>query len=106
MTLYAGVKSAIEVKTAPEQHLDLFSYVLPFVGFIVDASIKRAFLISARVPFMMVKLMSILCYLVVYVMAIQKSEDVRFYYLMIVAQVMFPAFCVLYCGLLLKGKLK
>jgi len=83
----------------------MFSYILPFVGFIVDASIKRAFLISASIPYITLKVVLILCYLVAYVLAIQKVDDQSFFYLMIVAQIVFPILMIIYTVLLLKNKL-
>lgn len=53
-----------------EQHLDLYSYILPFVGLIMAASVKRAFALSARTPYILFKVALILLYLVVYVLAI------------------------------------
>jgi hypothetical protein len=54
--------------------LDLFTYILPFIGFIVDAAIKRAFYISARLIFVILKVLVILFYLAVYVLALQKND--------------------------------
>ena len=86
--------------------MDLFSYILPFVGFIVDASVKRAFFISAKMIFMTAKIFIILVYLVAYVLAIQKTEEDKFYYIMVACQILFPIFIMSYWGLLIRGKLK
>jgi hypothetical protein len=68
--MYTGIKSAILTSFEASQNPDMFSYIMPFVSFIVDASIKRAFLISASIPYITLKVVLILCYLVAYVLAI------------------------------------
>lgn len=70
MTLFSGIRSLFLISEGPEQHLDLYSYILPFVGLIMAASVKRAFSISAKVPYIMIKITIIVMYLVVYVLSI------------------------------------
>lgn len=111
MTIYAGSKSLVSiysVKTEKDNgmKLDLFTYILPFIGFIVDAAIKRAFYISAKLIFVIFKVLVILFYLAVYVLALQKNNEIRYYYIVIANQIVFPLFMALYWYLLIKGKLK
>ena len=50
--------------------LDLFTYIIPFVSFIIDASVKRAYQIQARSLIMCVKIFVIFFYLSFYVIAL------------------------------------
>ena len=50
--------------------LGLFTYIIPFVSFIIDASVKRAYQIQARSLIMCVKIFVIFFYLSFYVIAL------------------------------------
>ena len=50
--------------------LDLFTYIIPFVSFIIDASVKRAYQIQARSLIMCGKIFVIFFYLSFYVIAL------------------------------------
>lgn len=50
--------------------LDLFTYIMPFVSFIIDASVKRAYQIQAKSLVMCAKVIIIFFYLSVYVAAL------------------------------------
>ena len=71
MTIYTACKNFI-LCTDPlhKVELDLFSYILPFVSFIIDASVKRAYQIQAKSIFMGLKIFLIFYYLAVYVCAL------------------------------------
>ena len=59
--------------SSDERHkieLDLFTYIIPFVSFIIDASVKRAYQIQARSLIMCVKIFVIFFYLSFYVIAL------------------------------------
>ena len=44
MTYYVAIKNVIKSKDPEHQiELDLFTYILPFVSFIIDAAVKRAY---------------------------------------------------------------
>jgi hypothetical protein len=70
MTMYSGFKNIAQMKNTPTITLDLFTYILPFIGFIVDAAVKRAYYISAKNIFVVGKVALVLYYLAIYVLAL------------------------------------
>lgn len=61
------------IKASDKTHkieLDLFTYIIPFVSFIIDASVKRAYQIQARSLIMCGKIFVIFFYLSFYVIAL------------------------------------
>lgn len=85
--------------------LDLFTYILPFVSFIIDAAVKRAYNIQVKSGFMAVKVMMIFFYLAVYVCALQATVDEAFYWIVNANLILFPILMIGYLILLLNGKL-
>ena len=85
--------------------LDLFTYILPFVSFIIDASVKRAYAIQAKNFYMCFKIVVIFYYLAVYVMALQKSSDEGVYWVANGNLLGFPLLMTIYWLLLMKGYL-
>lgn len=82
MTIYAGIKNIVQASSSRAQvqaddgqllyNLDLFAYILPFISFIVDVGIKRVYFISAKLPYVLIKMAIILFYLAFYVFSLQK----------------------------------
>jgi hypothetical protein len=73
MTVYSGIRNAISYNFGEEPRLDLFSYILPFIGFVSDAAIKRVFLLSAKNGYVVIKIALLIGYLVLFVLSIQNS---------------------------------
>jgi len=63
--------------------MDLWSYILPFISFIVDASIKKAYFINSKAVYTVFKVVLTLIYLVIYVLALQNTDDIKFQKMMI-----------------------
>ena len=92
---------------------DVFSYVIPFVSFVLDHSIKRV--TNSQQPeksiWVFLKLAMIVYYLGVYVMSleIRGSENVdeinKFFVLTTINLLLFPVLSGLYSWALLMGKL-
>jgi hypothetical protein len=81
MTVFNGLYGIYLLNTEEELklRLDLFTYALPFICLVMDIGIKRAFLISAKFIFFLLKLVLIVYYLIVYVIDLQHTEE-RLYF--------------------------
>lgn len=84
MTVYQGVKSSYYLKKDSMTHLDLFTYIVPFIAFFVDAAVKRAFYLQAKRVFIALKLVLIVYYLAIYVLALQDLSGARLYSLIMI----------------------
>lgn len=85
--------------------LDLFTYIMPFVSFIIDASVKRAYQIQAKSLVMCAKVIIIFFYLSVYVAALQKTSTDVVYWIANITFLVFPILMLVYWLALLKKKL-
>lgn len=85
--------------------LDLFTYIMPFVSFIIDASVKRAYQIQAKSLVMCAKVIIIFFYLSVYVAALQKTSTDVIFWIANITFLAFPILMLVYWLALLKKKL-
>jgi len=85
--------------------LDLFTYLLPFVSFIIDASVKRAYCLHAKSVFIGLKIVLIFYYLCVYVIALQRTPENQFYWIANTNLIAFPTLIIAYWYGLIHGKL-
>ena len=71
MTYYAAINNILKAKD-PEYtiQLDLFTYIMPFVSFITDAAVKRAYHLQAQGWIVCIKIISIFFYLSLYVLSL------------------------------------
>ena len=71
MTYYVAIKNVI-LSSDPEHQieLDLFTYILPFVSFIIDAAVKRAYHMQVKSCVIFMKIIWIFFYLSFYVIAL------------------------------------
>ena len=96
------------IKAGDKTHkieLDLFTYIIPFVSFIIDASVKRAYQIQARSIVMCVKIVMIFFYLSLYVIALQQDSESTVYWIATTNFFVFPLVMLGYWLLLLRKKL-
>lgn len=64
MTYYVAVRNIIKAKDPLHTiELDLFTYIMPFISFIIDAAVKRAYHIQAQNWIVCVKVICIFFYL-------------------------------------------
>ena len=85
---------------------NIFTYTLPFVGFILDHSTKRLLNLPEKSVFLMLKLLLIVYYLGAYVLALQSPYTQSPYYLVgNINFLVFPPLTVAYGVLLRKKKL-
>ena len=106
MTIYNAVKNFVYASNPSHSvELDLFTYLLPFVSFIMDASIKRAYCVQAKNAYIIFKILFIFYYLALYVCALQATPDVPFYWVVCANLLLFPALMSVYTWALMKGKL-
>lgn len=84
--------------------LDLFTYALPFICFVLDGSIKRCYGISARYFYIILKVILIVYYLGMYVFSLQRHPPILISYLVWINQVLFPFLMIGYWRLLVAGK--
>ena len=95
------------IKASDKTHkieLDLFTYIIPFVSFIIDASVKRAYQIQARSLIMCGKIFVIFFYLSFYVIALQRTSEDTIYWIATINFFVFPLLMLAYWILLLKKK--
>lgn len=106
MTIYSAVKNLMRANDPKHRvDLDLFTYILPFVSFVIDASVKRAYHLQAKSVFLGSKFALIFYYLAVYVCSLQQTSASNFYWLVSANLVFFPIIMGIYWLLLIKGKL-
>lgn len=102
MTLFNAGKNFYMASDATHKvELDLFTYILPFVSFIIDASVKRAYHISAKSIWMGLKILLIFYYLAVYVCSLQQTSESYFFWIVNANLVLFPLAMTGYWMLLL-----
>jgi len=106
MGYYTAIKNIILSKDKDHMvSLDLFTYILPFVSFIIDASVKRAYSIHASNGFMCLKIFVIFYYLAVYVMALQKTSESSMFWVVNGNLLIFPLLMTVYWIFLMRGHL-
>ena len=86
--------------------LDLFTYLLPFVSFIIDPSVRRAYNIRAKPGYVCFKIIYLFIYLLIYVMALQSTGANTLYWISSVDFFVFPIFNIIYWIALLNKKLQ
>jgi len=85
--------------------LNLFTYLLPFFAFIIDAAVKRAYHLVAKTYIYCVKSLMIFVYLALYVISLQKGSESPFFLIFTVALFVFPAGITIHWLALINGKL-
>lgn len=106
MTIYNAVKNFVYANNPSHNvELDMFTYLVPFVSFIMDASIKRAYCVQAKNAYIIFKILFIFYYLAIYVCALQATPDIAFYWVVNANLLLFPALMSVYTWALMKGKL-
>jgi hypothetical protein len=85
--------------------LNLFTYLLPFFAFIIDAAVKRAYHLTAKTYIYCVKSLMIFVYLALYVISLQKDCTSPFFMIFTVALFVFPTVIIVHWLALINGKL-
>ena len=85
--------------------LGLFTYLYPFVCFIIDPSVRRAFNIRSKSCYVLIKVISIFVYLLFYVMSLQLSSESTLYWIATANYFIFPIMNITYWALLITKKL-
>ena len=81
MTYAEGVINLIKSSDDTHKiHLNLFTYIMPFVSFIIDASVKRAYQIQAKTMICCTKIIIIFLYLSIYVAALERTSKSMIYW--------------------------
>ena len=106
MTLILGFKSFIFAHN-PNQtiQMNLFSYMLPFVSFMIDASVKRAYCVNAKSVYQGLKVVFTFYFLCIYVISLQRKSNSKFYWLASSNLIIFPIVVTVYWWLLIRGSL-
>ena len=64
MTYYVAIINIMKAKDPNHTiELDLFTYIMPFISFIIDAAVKRAYHIQAQNWIVCIKVLAIFFYL-------------------------------------------
>ena len=106
MTYYVAIRNVILAKDPDHQiELDLFTYILPFVSFIIDAAVKRAYHLQVRSFIIFLKIIMIFFYLSFYVIALQRTSESIVYWVATGNFFVFPVVMTLYWFGLINNKL-
>lgn len=105
MTYWVAMRNVVKSSDLTHKiELDLFTYIIPFVSFIIDASVKRAYQIQARSLIMCGKIFVIFFYLSFYVIALQRTSESTIYWIATINFFVFPLLMLAYWIMLLKKK--
>ena len=113
-TLQQGILHFLNMRnTEYKIDFDVFSYAIPFVGFVLDHSIKRVKpgQVKEKSIFVLLKLFYITFYLGVYVMSLEQqgaaqASDLSTFYVLVSANlILFPLLSSSYSLLLYRGRL-
>ena len=104
MTMYQGFYGITQLNEEDrEKKIELFTYILPFICFVVDVAAKKAFNLSPQCWIFCIKMVIILYYLVVYVVDINYNEESTYFKLVVANQISLPILLCLYYWMLLQG---
>lgn len=102
MTIYQGFIGISKINEEnQEKKIELFTYILPFICFVVDVAAKKAFNLSPNCCIFMLKMAVILYYLVIYVVDINYDEESTYFKLVVANQISVPLLLCLYYFMLL-----
>jgi len=85
--------------------MDLLSYLLPFVSFMIDASAKRVYSASAKTIFQLIKVIFTFYFLCFYVVALNRNSKNVFFWIANGNLIIYPITMTGYWWLLINGKL-
>lgn len=106
MSLYFGSRNLIFVKRGVHRmQMDLLSYLLPFVSFMIDASAKRVYSASAKTIFQLIKVIFTFYFLCFYVVALNRNSKNVFFWIANGNLIIYPITMTGYWWLLINGKL-
>jgi hypothetical protein len=82
VAFYYGVKGMVDSSKKNQRvSMNLFAYLLPFVSFMIDASAKRVYQVSAKPVYQAIKVIITFYYLCLYVVALNRTSKSPFYWL-------------------------
>jgi len=106
MSLYFGIRNLIAVKDGVRKmQMDLMSYLLPFVSFMIDAAAKRVYSVSAKSVYQLVKVVFTFYFLCMYVVALNRTSKSVFFWIANVNLLVYPIIICGYWWLLINAKL-
>ena len=106
MSLYFGSRNLISVKFGVRRmRMDLLSYLLPFVSFMIDASAKRVYSVSAKTCYQLIKVILTFYFLCFYVVALNRNSNSVFFWIANVNLLAYPIIITGYWLELIHGKL-
>ena len=106
MTYFVAIQHVLKASNSKHQiELDLFCYILPFVSFIIDAAVKRAYHLQVKSCIIFFKIVLIFFYLSCYVIALQRTSASLVYWITTFNFFAFPLIMTLYWLGLIKNKL-
>ena len=105
MTYHVAIENILLASDDHQIELDLFTYIMPFVSFITDAAVKRAYHLQAQNWIVCFKIISIFFYLSLYVLSLQRSSTDKIYWVASINFLVFPALMTLFWALLITKKI-
>lgn len=86
-------------------HMDLLSYMLPFVSFMIDAAAKRVYMVKAKLGYQFVKVMITFYFLFIYIIALNRKSKSAIFWIANVNLFVYPIIISIYWWLLINAKL-
>ena len=106
MSLYFGARNLISLRNGVQRmQMDLMSYLLPFVSFMIDAAAKRVYSVSAKSLYQVIKVIFTFYFLCMYVVALNRTSRSYFFWIANVNLLIYPLIICGYWWLLIHGKL-
>lgn len=108
-TFIRGIIGLSKIEPSKEDqriYFDIFSYIFPFASFGLDQSTKKLQMLGEKGIFICTKLLLLIYFLGVYVLALQQDSKLEYYALAYTNFILYPLYSIAYAYLLRKGKLK
>jgi hypothetical protein len=107
VSIYYGFKNLASARGNDKYRIqiDLMSYLLPFVSFMIDASVNRVYSRQARSLYQFVKIVLAFYFLIIYVVALNRTPKSAMFYLASGNMLVFPFIITAYWYLLVRGRL-
>lgn len=106
IAVYTGAKNMIfHGRENQKLQMNLFSYLLPFVSFMIDASAKRVYCVTSKSIYSALKVIFTFYYLCMYVVSLNRTSSSQLYWIANGNLIAFPVLISLYWWLLIQRKL-
>jgi len=106
-SIYCGIRSLMKSKDSTARiGMNILPYMLPFVSFMIDASVKRVYNVQAKSIYQIIKALLTFYFLCIYVISLSRTPSSAFYWISTIDLLVFPLVITAYWVLLIYGKLQ